>query len=150
MSAEEYETYWAYVTQLQSEHRRVKQCLGRVEQLWRSWREGTQSVVGIGELIGSLADLREELAHHFAEEQAGGCLEQAVSCGPQYGREAAALSREAPELLKLIDSLIDELRTISKSMRQTEQEYRELIHQVCHYEAVETRIVEQCFGLSGE
>ncbi len=147
MSNEENELYLAYITQLRSEHRHVKQCLTRVETQWQRFRQGPRAAGGIDELISSLTDLRAELAHHFAKEEVGGCVEEAVSHTPWLGREAAELERENPDLLQQLDRLIDKLRKAPKSLKRIEKEYRQLAEKLGEHEAAESRIVKESFGM---
>jgi hypothetical protein len=147
MSTDEEELDLAYVTQLRSEHQHVKHCLGRIEQHLRSCRQGQRPADCLDELIRSLVDLREELGHHFAEEQAGGVVEEAVTHTPSLGREAADLEHENLKLLKLVDRLIDKLRAAPKSTKKIEKEYRRLVQRICEHEAEESRIIEESFGM---
>ena len=147
MSNEENDLYVAYVTQLRSEHRRVKRCLAKVERQWDVIRQGARSALGFDELIGSLTELRDELSHHFAEEQAGGCVEEAVSHAPHLGRDRVQLERDDHELIKLIDGLIKNLRKSPKSIKAVEKKYLQLVQQIGTYEAAESRLVAESFGI---
>lgn len=147
MSIEEDELYLAYVTQLESEHRHVKQCLARIEQQLQRCRQGPRSAAGTDELISSLTDLRAELAHHFAEEEAGGCMDEAVSHTPRLGPEAVDLEREERKSLMLLDRLIDKLQTAPESIKKVQKEYRRLVQRICEHEAAESRIMEEGFGM---
>jgi hypothetical protein len=147
MSVEEDELYLAYATQLRSEHQAVKQCLARIERQFQRCREGLGSKAGNDALISSLADLRAELAHHFAEEEAGGCLEEAVTHMPCLGRDEAELEHEDAKLLNLVDRLTDKLRSETKSAIEIEKEYRQFVERICAHEAAESQIVKESFGL---
>ena len=106
--------------------------------------------LSIQDLINSLCHLRAELAHHFAEEEAGGCVEEAVSHAPRLGREAADVEREDPELLRLIDSLIGQLHAKPQAMNKIETDFREMINRIYRHEAAESRIVGEGFGMDVE
>ncbi len=147
MSNEETNLYVAYVTQLRSEHRRVKQCLAKVERQWGVIRQRSPSVLGFDDLIGSLTELREELFHHFAEEQAGGCVEEAVSHAPHLSRDRAQLERDDHKLIKLIDGLIKSLCKSPESIKGVEKKYFQLVQQIGSYEAAESRLVAESFGI---
>lgn len=147
MTIEEEELYRAYVTQLRGEHQQVKQCLKRIDQQLQHCCEGSDSATGVDELIHSLADLRAELAHHFAEERAGGCLEEAVIHSPCLGREAAELEREDVKLLGLLDRLIGRLQAAPSVIGGVAKEYRRLVQRISEYEAAESRIVGDSFGM---
>jgi iron-sulfur cluster repair protein YtfE (RIC family) len=58
----------------------------------------------IRELAGKL---RDELAHHFRQEESGGFMEEAVARRPQIGPVVDQLIAEHPVLIKSVESLID-------------------------------------------
>jgi hypothetical protein len=54
--------------------------------------------------------LREHLQHHFAQEEAGGFLEEAIARMPRLASAATAILSQHPELLCELDGLADNLR----------------------------------------
>lgn len=132
------EEFLAYLTHLRAEHRELDERLRRIEREWTS--EPTKA---IRQLIRDLQALRRDLAHHFEEEDSGGCLEEAVSRQPSLGHEVDRLGREHPELLAKLDQLID---TLTKPDEAKEEclRFAELLHD---HEAAEDRILEESFGI---
>ena len=67
-----------YVEHLRAEHRRVHAMLRHVRNVFLQSggpdRDATPS-----DTVRFLHQVRSELAHHFADEEAGGCLEEAAS-----------------------------------------------------------------------
>jgi hypothetical protein len=86
------------------------------------------------------------LAHHFSEEEEGGCVEEAVSHKANLGRQADDLKREDHKLLKQLDGLIDKLRTAPQSMKLIEKDFRQFVQAICQHEAAESRIVDEGLG----
>jgi hypothetical protein len=103
--------------------------------------------------ILSLQALRAELAHHFEEEESGGCMEEAVSHEPHLGPEATRLVREHPELLAQMDRLIKGLRALVRltaSADEVEQDFRNFTEKLLAHEAAENRVLKEGFGIDVE
>ena len=96
----------AYAKHLLAEHRRVRNLLSDIEQQWSLTTAGPQSSGTIAALCERIEKLRSELARHFAEEEAGGVLEEAVARFPDLGRETVRLEEEHAELLTELDRII--------------------------------------------
>ncbi len=147
-------THWgAYVAHMRAEHRRLSHCLRGVERQWEAVGLAPASSELFDHLLQELRALRAELARHFAEEEAGGCLEEAVSALPQLSREVARLEREHAELLEALDRLLLDMRAGARRgspVRTCEHEFRRLAARLRGHEAAETRILESCSGMSLE
>jgi hypothetical protein len=142
------EIYSAYTTQLRHEHQRLYACLKRLEQYWqqRCLARGSRQQLR-EQVIAGLSELRAELAHHLAEEEAGGCVEEAVTHAPWLSHAATELEREDPQLLAQLDAFVERLQTASRWSKKTERQYRQLVDQICQHAAAESRIVEESFGM---
>jgi hypothetical protein len=148
MSAEEHEFYLAYATHLGECHRQLRSCLERIEQQWREYRE-EQREPGAGHerLVAELTELRAVLDHHFQEEEAGGCVEEAVLREPSLSPAARKLNLEDPQLIARLDDVIRRLRTVSRETQSVEEDYQRLVGRIREHAASESRIVEQSFGI---
>lgn len=111
-----------------------------------SWRRGA-ATGGREQLIDSLRGLRAELARHLAEEESGGCVEEAALHAPRLTCAAQALEREDPRLLEQLDELILRLQAAPRGWRKMEQDYRQLAKQICQHVAAESRILEESFHM---
>ncbi len=145
MSHEEQELHVAYITQLRGDRQRIQRGLAAVERQWQRCRESREA--DLAELIGSLSGLRTDLDHHFAAEEAGGCVEEAVSHAPRLGRERSQLEREDPTLLALVDTLMGRLKKSPKTLTRVDQDYRRLVERIEAHEAAESRIIQESFGM---
>ena len=124
-----------------------------IEQLWLLLRQRPDPADVLDQVAESLEALRAELAHHFAEEEAGGCLEEAVAHQPSLSHEVTRLEREHPEILRQMDRLLQrlsELSHIDKSVREIEGDFRGLASKLQDHEAAENRILEESFGIQAE
>jgi len=101
----DYNECQAYINHLLAEHRRLHTLLrlasAAINQSGDPHRDA--SPVDMAKI---LRHAREELQHHFAEEEGGGCLNEAVSRCPSLSPEAKRIEAEHPGLLYEIDRLI--------------------------------------------
>jgi len=98
-----------------------------------------------------LQELRRELVAHFGEEEAGGCVEEAVARCPALSGEARHLETEHRELVSELDEVIQLCELIveptARDARMLEQEVRAVIHKIKTHEAQENRIIEKGFSV---
>ena len=73
-------------------------------------------------------------------------MEEAVTHAPSLSHEAAELERQHPKLLKLLDRLIDKLRSTPKSIRRIEKEYHQLVQKICDHEAAYREVQSQAIS----
>jgi hypothetical protein len=93
--------------------------------------------------------LRDELAQHFAEEEAGGCIEEAVCRCPRLASEARHVERQHPVLLDELDGVIALARVLQPGRvgRQTLlNEFDEFAANLKKHESAEDHILQVGFG----
>jgi hypothetical protein len=99
-----------------------------------------------------LESVRKELAQHFAEEEAGGCIEEAIARCPGVSQEAQAVLQEHGPILTELDRLIALCRRAqpptAEEARQIEQDVRALVRRLRQHEAVENTIMQRAFAVS--
>jgi len=137
-----------YVDHLMSEHRRLhamlRQARAAILQSGGPDRDAT-----LIDVVGTLRHVRAELERHFAEEEEGGCLDEAVSRCPQLSSEAKRIEAEHPELLHEIDRLIAEALDGDQSVASRialEHAFGDLCQQLHAHEAAENALLQQGFG----
>jgi iron-sulfur cluster repair protein YtfE (RIC family) len=143
----------AYVVHLRTEHRRLHDWLLSIKRQWPLIGRHSADRAALLKLMGGLIALRAELAHHFEEEESGGCLEEAVSHQPSLSHDVHQLEHEHPELLKRLDRLIEQVREFSFSEDHAttiEQEFRQFADELRAHELAENRILEESFGIQVE
>ncbi|MEX1027748.1 MAG: hemerythrin domain-containing protein [Candidatus Paceibacterota bacterium] len=146
------EEFIAYLTHLRAEHRRLREFLREIEQTWTK-QDITRPSELESQVIRKLEGVRAELAHHFTEEESGGCLDEAVARQPSLGHEADRLEREHPALLKQLGQLIAQLKAASQaiqSLDDAKEGFRRFSEQLEAHEFAENRILEESFGIEAE
>jgi hypothetical protein len=144
----DYEECRPYVDHLLAEHRRLHRLLGQTRA----------AIVGSGcpdrdatwvDVKRVLLLLRNELAQHFAEEEAGGCLDEAVSRCPRLSGEARRLEADHTELLAEIDRLIAQAEDHGCHVEDRvafEAAFDNLCRELHAHENAENQILKQGFG----
>ena len=98
---------------------------------------------------GILRQVREELEHHFAQEESGGCLDEAVLRCPGLSGKLSRIELEHPQLLQHVDRLIAQALDCDQSMENRltlEREFDELCRQLDVHEAAENALLRKGFG----
>ena len=67
------------------------------------------------DVLESLHHLREHLGDHFAQEELGGFLEEAMTRMPRLSAAVRSIVAQHPALLAELDRVIDELTIVEKS-----------------------------------
>jgi len=139
----------AYAQHLLSEHRRLDQLMHRTVATLPGWEEADASD-WLPRTVGGLKAIRHELKRHFRDEEAGGCLEEAVANCPSLSAEADRLLHEHPDLLQALDDLIARYQRLAEPTpelgRVLAQELRAALKKLREHEAQEQRLVERAFS----
>jgi hypothetical protein len=138
----------AYINHLMAEHRRLN---GMLRQMQRAIVESVQpdEAPSFAETGRILARLRQELRQHFAEEDAGGCMDEAVSCCPSLSGDAKKVEAEHPEILAELDALIEKAAALPATVQNQvalQRQFDALRRKLHAHEAAENRILAQGFG----
>jgi hypothetical protein len=145
-----YDECEAYVQHLLAEHRRLHTML-RLARAAIRHSAGPDRDVTTSDIVRVLRQVREELAHHFADEEAGGCIEEAVSRCPQISHQADRVQGEHPELLGKLDALIAEVldsrHTVAERIT-VQREFDELCKLLHAHEAAENDLLRHGFGVN--
>jgi len=97
------------------------------------------------EAAAKLQHLRDHLAAHFAQEEEGGYLEEALSRVPRLGPQAAVLERQHAPLLASLNSLVQracETREVIEGWSQLAADFRGFVKSLLEHEIAENRIVQ--------
>jgi hypothetical protein len=137
-----------YLNHLLAQHRRLHLML---RQMREAILESVQpdETPSFAEITRTLKKLREEMAKHFAEEEAGGCLNEAVTRCPALSSEAKRIEGEHPLILQRIDSLIEQaetLKPIPQNQYAIQRLFDVMYRQLQDHEAAENRLLAQGFG----
>lgn len=130
----------AFVDHLRSEHQQIHQAVVNVERELRA----ADPPCDPNRVRTCLQRLRDVLAQHFAEEEEGGCLEQAISCAPRLSQEVADIEKEHATILKLVDRLIK--RSADCHTLDFAEAFRRFASILDAHDAAEDRILQLAFG----
>lgn len=143
----------AYLADLQTAHRELSQQHQRIEQLLdeglqRGWTDAV-----IGPVTQRLSELCEAAGRHFAQEEAGGHLEEAVTRLPRLHGEMHRLladHRGLLEQLRQISQLAASLVGSRSAWPRLSERIVAVLSRLKEHERAETNLVEQGFNVSLE
>jgi len=138
----------SYVDHLIAEHKRLHRMLRVARNAIMPPSSATENVPA-ADIVKLLGDVRGELEHHFAQEEGGGCLEEAVSRCPSLSDEARRIEEEHSRLLESIDRLIAQAQDADKSVQgriAVAREFDELCAQLDVHEGAENTLLSKAFG----
>lgn len=139
-----------YAEHLRVEHQRLNRCLCHVNTLF-SDLVSANMVKALPRLIETLADLRVDLARHFAEEESGGCIEEAVCRCPSLSQDARNVEAQHPRLLGEVDKVIAEAQAARRDktwIDDLQREFNQFAAQLRKHESAENRILQLGFGIA--
>lgn len=144
----DYKECQPYIDHLLTEHRRLNALLRQAHaNIVQSG--GPDRDASLADVAAILRQVRAELASHFAEEEAGGCMEEAVSRCPGLSAEAERIEAEHPPLLVEFDRLIAQAEAgepTVESRLALEKMFDDLCRQLHAHEAAENALLRQGFG----
>jgi hypothetical protein len=136
----------SYVNHLLAEHRRLQHLLRQARKA--IGEDPRKSHV---ECAAALADLRNELRAHFAEEDSGGCLAEAASRCPGLSAEVGTIEAEHPRLLACLDAMVLRAQSCDDSPAcrvDLIAAFDDLLHDLRAHEAAENNVLRRGFGSS--
>lgn len=137
---------FAYAEHLQREHHRFNQLLGQIgHEVAQLAGQGEQQAT-IARLGKRLTDLHHELQSHYAEEEAGGCLEEAVTRCPSLAKDSKSILEEHPQLNRMLAHLIAQTTDPAVKPTELQQEWQAFYSKIQIHEAAETRLLQMAFG----
>jgi len=101
------------------------------------------------EVVRQLMQFREEPERHYAEEEQGGCLEEAECRCPSLAGEVKRIELEHGTLRSDMDRLVAQASLLAKSsecVEQLEQAFQEFAARLRKHEAAENRVMAYGFG----
>ena len=143
-----YDECRCYVDHLISEHRRLHRMLHQAHHAIVG-AHGPDRDASSADVVRVLRQVRDELEHHFAQEEGGGCLDEAVSRCPGLSAESRRIEAEHPQLLAGVDRLIAQALDSDQSVQkrlELEMGFEELRRQLDAHEAAENALLRKGFG----
>jgi hemerythrin len=144
----------SYVDHLVAEHRRLHLLLKQTRGVM-AHSAGPDESPSFAGAQQALTRLRDELQRHFAQEEGGGCMDEAVSRCPRLAGDEQQIEAEHPQILAELDQLIVQSQTLSPTPGHqllVQQAFERLCQRLCDHERDEDSLLAQGFGvaLSGE
>jgi hypothetical protein len=136
----------ALVEHLYHEHHRLNQLLLEIGHEVAALDHIGGPAGAFGRVSQRLAELCSELQAHFAEEETGGCLEEAVVRCPSLSGESKAVMAEHAILNRSLEQLIEQTRDSAAVAANISANYRAFVKKIQAHEAAETRILQMAFG----
>lgn len=137
-----------YVNHLVAQHKRLHGILRDMRRaIVASLHQGDSPTFSTIDPL--LVRMRDEVASHFREEEAGGCLDEAVSRCPSLSSTARRIEAEHPHLLEQIDRLCEKARSLPPTPPNQEAiqcDVDTLTRELLAHEAAENRLLAQGFG----
>ena len=141
----------AFVQHLRAEHRRMHRLMRQTLAALPHW-EDANGGNWLPAMLRGLKAIRDALAAHFHAEEAGGCLEEAVSRCPSLAPQASQVLQEHRSLMEELNRLIERVETMHQPTASTahalSDDLHELLRRLNLHEQLENRIVQQAFGVS--
>jgi hypothetical protein len=137
------------LTHIAAEHRGLERRATQLTQLVRRPIEDSALPTALSELTTNLRDLRDLLRRHIAQETAGGYLEDAVARVPRLARDADAIERQHPDLLRDAAALVDIAKNSTPSLdvwKRLGDVVAQFAGKLLAHETEEGRILQQGFN----
>lgn len=96
-----------------------------------------------------LAELRDQIEGHFAQEEVGGYMEEALSRAPRFSLQAAALLKQHTQLAREVHELLvraEAGRDNSGIWKNLYADLQALLKRLRAHEAGENRMIEAAFN----
>ena len=137
-----------YVEHLRIEHTHIDRSLEELQHQMAQAVEWTKENP-VPALLTRLVQLREQLVHHFREEEEGGCLEEAQSRSPCLSEDVRTLQAEHAGFLTALDGMITDAGLLAKQptdLPSLQESIAGFLQRLHAHEAEENRILLFGFG----
>ena len=139
-----------YIDHLFAEHRRLHALLKQMRAAIAQ-SVGPDETPSFAAAQRTLALLHQELAHHFAQEESGGCMDEAVSRCPRLAGEEHRIEGEHSQILAELDQLIAQTKSLPPTHANqlaVQRAFDRLCQRLHDHERAENGLLAQGFGLA--
>lgn len=139
--------YLAFAAAFQAQHREMRRLVRALRHALGN--DGAWSREAARETLEALEALKEHLKEHFAQEEEGGYLEQALAVAPRYHDEANRLLAQHGLMSKQVAHVVETARRAADDAEAWEPliaEIRELLKALVEHETAENKIVQQALN----
>lgn len=137
----------AFAKAFAAEHREMRQLVAALRDAVNRNRPWSREVAR--EAVQAAEAMREHLHHHFAQEEEGGYLEQALAMAPRFSEEAQVLLAQHALMLEFIDRVVEGAKGAVEDCElwpQLRLQVKDLLRKLSAHEGAENRIVQQAFN----
>jgi hypothetical protein len=146
MSEHEHEDCRTYMDHVRLQHRRMHQLIERLRPLVHG-AAGCESAFDDARQL--LAELADHFSRHVAEEEGGGCLEEAVCRCPRLATQGRDVKEQYPRIqaeIARIAAKFTGCECLGSSSRMVEQELEQLARDLGQLESDERYLLREAFG----
>ena len=136
------------VSYMRADHERIHKLVAAVRRAMRPSVTGSQRG-DPAEVRERLATLLAQLRRHFADEEEGGVMEEAICFCPSLSHEATVLADDHPVLLRSLERILVRLNETPIRPRVTAEEEAlvdQFASQLREHEAAENRLFSLALG----
>jgi hemerythrin HHE cation binding domain-containing protein len=136
----------AYAEHLHHEHSRLNRLLLEIGHEIDQFGRPNAATGLLKRLEERITDLSSQLKAHFAEEEDGGCLEEAVTRCPSLAAEVRTTLEEHLVLDRLLYTLLAQLSDPAVTPTDLQKSWHLFYAKIQAHEAAETKILQMAFG----
>jgi hemerythrin len=140
---------YAYVEGVRADHLELRALVRGIEKLLEAAEAAGWGKAEVHELLLAIENLGRHLRQHFAEEEAGGYMEEALALAPRFGPQAQRLVNEHPVMLEQMDHLTELARRCYEQGQAGAElcgRLREFFATLRAHDAAENRILQEAFN----
>lgn len=139
----------AYLAQVKAEHYDLEQVLHHLGAAFDSARAQQWPLASTQRLVVLLSELRDQIERHFAQEEVGGYMEEALSRAPRFSAQVEALLKQHTELASGVNDVLARAkgsRDNPGNWKTLHADVQALLKKLKAHEAGENRIIEAAFN----
>jgi hypothetical protein len=144
-----YDANQTYSRLLESDHGRLHSKVASAREILRRLPSSGERSEIASQAAEALRELREHLDGHFRQEEAEGCLHEAVGRCPRLSQKARLILSEHGQLLREADRLIAQVETLKANRVDRESllsGFEELARALFAHESDERKLLLEGFG----
>ena len=135
----------AYAEHLHHEHHRLNGLLLEIGHEVAQLASPEANLASFQRLETRITDLWDQLKAHFAEEETGGCLEEAVSRCPSLAGATETVLKEHQQLAQLLGRILSQVSDPA-TPAEVQASWQAFYNKIRAHEAAETRLLRMAFG----
>ncbi|HWB09686.1 MAG TPA: hemerythrin domain-containing protein [Pirellulales bacterium] len=143
--------YFTFAKAFQAEHRELGSLLQRLRRALGNGRPWSASAAR--DASRAIEELQTHLRHHFAQEEEGGYLEQALVAAPRFSGQATELLQQHPVMVAQVAEAVRTARRAtsdSTAWPVLKEQVKKLLGSLVAHEKAENAIVQQAFNTGVE